>query len=123
MGTLSIRWMVKVLLYALVVGGLVAVNMLWNPRPVQQPVAPVGPEAVRPLLAQCQSYTGDVVEVHRCDAGWAAYRPSRSPQVFDADGNVLCEDRDVTDPAASDCLREVSDRVGRCRVVCAAPRE
>jgi hypothetical protein len=122
MGTLSIRWMVKVLLYALVVGGLVIVNILWNPRPVQSPAVPVGPEMVQPLLTQCQSYTGDVVEVHRCDSGWAVYRASRSPQVFDADGKVLCEDRDVTDASASDCLRAVSDQVGQCRVVCAAPR-
>ncbi len=121
MGTLSIRWMVKVLLYALVVGGLVVVNILWNPRPVQTP-PPIGPEPVQPLLAQCQTFTGDIFEVHRCDAGWAVYRPSRSPQVFDAEGKVLCEDRDVTDASASDCLRNVSDQVGRCTVICAAPR-
>ena len=122
MGTLSIRWMVKVLLYAAVVGGLVALNILWSPRPVQQLPEPIGPASVQPLLVQCQSFSGDVVEVHRCDSGWAVYRPSRSPQVFDAEGNVLCQDLDVTDPSASDCLRSVSDQVGRCQVLCAVPR-
>jgi hypothetical protein len=124
MGTLSIRWMAKVLLYAAVVAALVALNILWQPRTVQPLPQPItGPASVQQLLDQCRAGSSNISEVHHCDAGWAVFRFGLSPQVFDVSGNELCPAKDINDTSTSDCLRAVSDQVGRCTAACTAPTQ
>ena len=123
MKTLSIRWMVKVLLYARVVAALVAINILWRPRPIQRlPQGRPTPSTVQPLLDQCRQNLGNIQEVHSCDQGWAVFRINLSPQVLNASGQELCAAKDINDTSTSDCLRRVSDQVGRCTVICTATR-
>lgn len=125
MERLDARWALKVLGYAAVAVGLLAIDVVWMGALRVKSPAPQAPEPVLGYLQQCRTQPNDLTEVHRCEHGWAVFWEQRSPAVYDEAGNLLCEARPVFGDASATeetiaCLRFNSDVVGRCEVTCAA---
>lgn len=118
---LSIKWVGKVLLFAAAILLLLAIGIVWKPFSLvnkSSSFAATLPVAVKVFADQCQQGQGDVIELDKCEHGWAVYSKNQSPKVFDESGNVLCEAKSINDSTATECLRQVSDAVGRCLVEC-----
>lgn len=127
MNQLTLKWFGKVLMYAGVAAAILIVNLIWRPvsSTSKDPNQKIISVAIRSYLEACAAGNNDqnIIEVHHCDHGWAVYRGNKTPQVFNEQGEVLCEAKEITDASASDCLRQFSDQVGRCVVECTSVKQ
>lgn len=118
MSLITLKWLGKVLICAGAAVLILVINLIW--RPTAHKSQKAAPATIRPYLQICTTSSNEqnIIEIHKCDHGWAVYRRDKTPQVFDEEGKILCEVKEISDASASDCLRQFSDQVGRCVVEC-----